>query len=199
MEHARGKRLLSLDAFRGFTIAAMILVNSPGTHRAVYPQLKHAPWNGWTFTDTIFPFFLFIMGVSMVFSFAAREENVAAGGAGGLKPGRYVCLSVTDTGEGMDKATLTRAMEPFFTTKGVGRGTGLGLSMVHGMTEQSGGRFILKSRKNEGTTAELWLPLAKAAKAVREAPRAPKEAGRPVGPLVVLAVDDDGLVLMKPR
>jgi PAS domain S-box-containing protein len=127
---------------------------------------------------------------------AAREENVAAGAAGGLKPGRYVCLSVTDTGEGMDKATLTRAMEPFFTTKGVGRGTGLGLSMVHGMTEQSGGRFILKSRKNEGTTAELWLPLAKAAKAAREAPRAPKEAGRPVGPLVVLAVDDDGLVLM---
>jgi PAS domain S-box-containing protein len=127
---------------------------------------------------------------------AAREENVAAGAAGGLRPGRYVCLSVSDTGEGMDKATLTRAMEPFFTTKGVGRGTGLGLSMVHGMTEQSGGRFVLKSRKNDGTTAELWLPLAKAVKGAREAERAPKEGGQPTRPLVVLAVDDDGLVLM---
>ncbi len=75
MEPARSRRLLSLDAFRGFTIVAMILVNSPGTYRAVYPQLRHAPWNGWTFTDTIFPAFLFIMGVSMAFSFAARKES----------------------------------------------------------------------------------------------------------------------------
>ncbi len=127
---------------------------------------------------------------------AAREENMPAGSMDGLKPGRYVCLSVSDTGEGMDKATLARAMEPFFTTKGVGRGTGLGLSMVHGMTEQSGGRFVLKSRMNEGTTAELWLPLAKAAKVPREAERASKEAAAPTRPLLVLAVDDDGLVLM---
>lgn len=75
MEPAQGKRLLSLDAFRGFTIAAMILVDSPGTYRAVYPQFKHAIWNGWTFTDTIFPSFLFIMGASMVFSFSARKES----------------------------------------------------------------------------------------------------------------------------
>jgi len=127
---------------------------------------------------------------------AAREENMPAGSMDGLKPGRYVCLSVSDTGEGMDKATLARAMEPFFTTKGVGRGTGLGLSMVHGMTEQSGGRFVLKSRMNEGTTAELWLPLAKAARVPRETERASKEATPPTRPLLVLAVDDDGLVLM---
>jgi predicted acyltransferase len=68
-------RLYSLDAFRGFTIASMILVNCPGTYGAVYPQLRHAEWNGWTFTDTIFPAFLFIMGVSMVFSFAGRTQN----------------------------------------------------------------------------------------------------------------------------
>lgn len=73
------KRLTSLDAFRGFTIAAMILVNSPGSYRAVYPQLRHAAWNGWTFADTVFPFFLFIMGVSMAFSFAAHQENSLAG------------------------------------------------------------------------------------------------------------------------
>ena len=126
---------------------------------------------------------------------AAREEIVKPRSRSKLKAGRYVRLSVKDTGEGMDKATLRRAMEPFFTTKGVGRGTGLGLSMVHGMTEQSGGRFFLKSQKGEGTTAEIWLPAAKATR--------PAQGGRFIQdgmtgtrPLVVLAVDDDGLVLM---
>jgi predicted acyltransferase len=61
-------RLTSLDAFRGFTIAAMVLVNNPGDWSNLYPQLAHAHWNGWTFTDTIFPFFLFICGVSMSLS-----------------------------------------------------------------------------------------------------------------------------------
>ncbi len=69
------ERLQSLDAFRGATIAAMILVNNPGTWDAVYPQLRHAAWHGWTFTDWIFPFFLFIVGVAMVFAFARRMEH----------------------------------------------------------------------------------------------------------------------------
>lgn len=128
---------------------------------------------------------------------AAREENVASGSASKLKPGRYVCLSVTDAGEGMDKETLDRAMEPFFTTKGIGRGTGLGLSMVHGMMEQSGGRFVLKSQKGAGSVAELWLPLAKTEKRSGvDLTRTETEAGQPTRPLMVLAVDDDGLVLM---
>ncbi len=125
----------------------------------------------------------------------AQEEIVRRGSAGKLKAGRYVCLSVKDTGEGMDKATLARAMEPFFTTKGVGRGTGLGLSMVHGMSEQSGGCFVLKSRKGDGTTAEIWLPVAKPAKPA-EKERAITGGASQTRPLVVLAVDDDGLVLM---
>jgi predicted acyltransferase len=70
-------RLSSLDAFRGFTIAAMLLVNNPGEWSALYPQLEHAPWNGWTFTDTIFPFFLFIGGMSMALSLG----RLAAAGA----------------------------------------------------------------------------------------------------------------------
>jgi PAS domain S-box-containing protein len=110
-----------------------------------------------------------------------------------LAPGRYVCLSVTDTGEGMDDATLASATDPFFTTKGVGKGTGLGLSMVHGFIEQLGGRFVLKSLKDKGTTAELWIPVATAgsvAKPVAEEPAAP-----PVPRLCVLVVDDDSLVL----
>ncbi|HEY0421084.1 MAG TPA: ATP-binding protein, partial [Acetobacteraceae bacterium] len=93
----------------------------------------------------------------------ARFERVAPGEAGTLSPGGYVVVSVTDTGEGMEEAILARAMEPFFTTKEVGKGTGLGLSMVHGLAAQSGGRLVLRSRKGQGTTAELWLPEARSA------------------------------------
>jgi CheY-like chemotaxis protein len=119
-----------------------------------------------------------------------RKDNLA--------PGRYVCLMVTDTGEGMDQETLAHAAEPFFTTKGIGKGTGLGLSMVHGMSEQSGGGLVLKSRKGEGTTAEIWLPVA-----VKEAETSVLSAQAPRGSadqetrsLLILAVDDDALVLM---
>jgi CheY-like chemotaxis protein len=124
------------------------------------------------------------------------EARAARGGPGkGLKPGDYVRLSVIDRGAGMDEATLARAMEPFFTTKGVGKGTGLGLSMVHGFAEQLGGRLLLKSRIGKGTTAELWLPVA-AAESPQAGGNAPDEtAARSAGGLVILAVDDDALVL----
>jgi predicted acyltransferase len=69
------ERLVSLDAFRGMTIAGMILVNNPGTWAHVYPPLLHAPWHGWTHTDLVFPFFLFIVGVAMVYSFAGRRAR----------------------------------------------------------------------------------------------------------------------------
>ncbi len=124
--------------------------------------------------------------------------RLAQGGeASGLPEGRYVCLSVTDTGEGMDEATLERAREPFFTTKGVGKGTGLGLSMVHGLAEQSKGRLILHSRKGVGTTAEIWLPVAdtddEAGEEIGEVLAAP--AGGGDRRLRVILVDDDPLVL----
>src|SRR5690242_2391868 len=97
---------------------------------------------------------------------------------------------------GMDEATLRRAMEPFFTTKGLGKGTGLGLSMVHGVAEQSGGWFTLRSRQGEGTTAELWLPVAEGeARQIGRGERRVMDAVTDQRPLVVLAVDDDGLVL----
>lgn len=67
------QRLLSLDVFRGATIALMILVNNRGSWSFSYPELKHAAWNGWTMTDMVFPFFLWIMGVAMTFSFAKRQ------------------------------------------------------------------------------------------------------------------------------
>jgi PAS domain S-box-containing protein len=111
---------------------------------------------------------------------------------------QYVCLSVIDDGEGMDEQTLACAADPFFTTKGVGKGTGLGLSMVHGLAEQLGGRLVLKSSKGQGTTAELWLPLA-----TTQANRLPVPTAELVSPafkaLTTLVVDDDSLVLNSTR
>jgi len=71
-------RVLSLDAFRGFTIAAMLLVNNPGDWGHVYAPLLHAHWNGWTFTDWVFPFFVFIAGVAMTISLARRAQAGAS-------------------------------------------------------------------------------------------------------------------------
>src|SRR5918911_367610 len=78
------ERLLSLDVFRGITIAAMLLVNNPGSWSAVYAPLEHAEWHGWTPTDLIFPFFLFIVGVSIALALSRRVE------AGGSKRDLYV-------------------------------------------------------------------------------------------------------------
>ena len=75
MEVEDSQRLTSLDVFRGATIAGMFIVNTPGTWEHAYPPLLHAEWNGWTYTDTIFPFFLFIVGVSMAFSFSRRAAE----------------------------------------------------------------------------------------------------------------------------
>jgi signal transduction histidine kinase len=77
-----------------------------------------------------------------------------------LSPGEYVVISISDTGTGMDEATLTRAFEPFFTTKDIGSGSGLGLPMVQGFAGQSGGDVRIQSKVGEGTRVELWLPRA---------------------------------------
>ncbi len=114
----------------------------------------------------------------------------------GLDPGHYICLSVTDTGTGMDKETLKRATEPFFTTKGVGKGTGLGLPMVHGMAEQSGGKLVLKSRLGHGTTAELHLPIAPGEAASEAKDIAPRVSPAVRKKLTILTVDDDPLVAL---
>jgi predicted acyltransferase len=69
------ERLLSLDVFRGLTVAGMLLVNDPGTWSAIYPPLEHATWNGWTPTDLVFPFFLFIVGVTTHLSLSPRRAR----------------------------------------------------------------------------------------------------------------------------
>src|SRR5207302_5029973 len=77
-----------------------------------------------------------------------------------LSPRDYVLVSISDTGTGMDEATLAQAFDPFFTTKEVGSGSGLGLPMVQGFAAQSGGDVRIHSKVGEGTTVEMWLPRA---------------------------------------
>ncbi|MBA1245158.1 hybrid sensor histidine kinase/response regulator [Pseudomonas japonica] len=124
------------------------------------------------------------------------HERAVASDTLGLRAGNYMCLSLRDTGEGMDSATLARATEPFFTTKGIGKGTGLGLSMVHGLCEQSGGKFILHSSRPGGTTAQMWFPVAVGEDSPVCPAQPPSEVTTAVGQRVILAVDDDPLILM---
>ena len=112
--------------------------------------------------------------------------------AGSLAAGRYLRIRVSDTGVGMDAATLRRAIEPFFSTKGVGRGTGLGLSMVHGLAAQSGGELRLMSKPGSGTTADLLLPSAQAEATAAKAMSA--EVTKAPWPATILLVDDEPLV-----
>jgi signal transduction histidine kinase len=125
-------------------------------------------------------------------SVAARRERLGAG-AKGLAAGDYLCVSVSDTGCGMDEATLKRAAEPFFTTKGVGKGTGLGLSMVYGLAAQSGGGTRISSRPGMGTTVDLFLPVIEGGEAVA-AGTAQHGPNADCKPCVVLVVDDDSMV-----
>jgi signal transduction histidine kinase/ActR/RegA family two-component response regulator len=109
-----------------------------------------------------------------------------------LPPGAYIRLSVIDAGTGMDSATLAHAVEPFFSTKETGRGTGLGLSMVHGLAAQLGGGFVLTSAPGQGTRADLYLPVASARAESGTIPaRREIAASRS---LQILLVDDEDLV-----
>jgi PAS domain S-box-containing protein len=112
-----------------------------------------------------------------------------------LPPGRYVRLTVSDTGSGMDAETLQKATEPFFSTKELGKGTGLGLSMVHGLAIQLKGILRLSSQVGVGTNAELWLPVT-AMIAEETKPLAIEPVGQLNARITVLVVDDDALIAM---
>jgi two-component system, cell cycle sensor histidine kinase and response regulator CckA len=120
----------------------------------------------------------------------AAEE--AAENGDGPSPGTYAVVVVKDTGHGMDPATLQRAFEPFFTTKAVGQGSGLGLSVVHGIINQTGGSIRVESELGKGTTFTLYLPVSSAGRAFEQpgdtGARA-TEHGR-----VALVVEDDAVV-----
>src|SRR4029077_19583842 len=126
----------------------------------------------------------------------AQEEALKEANSLKLGAGRYVVLSVTDHGMGMDEETMRSATEPFFTTKGPGKGTGLGLPMVLGLAEQSGGRLQLESHPRQGTTASLWFPGEATNPALGAAPTNRSASLPQIEPLDVLVVDDDALVLL---
>lgn len=114
----------------------------------------------------------------------------------GIEMGNYIRLSVTDTGEGMSGDTRARAMEPFFSTKPVGQGTGLGLSMVYGFIKQSGGHVAIYSEVGQGTTVSLYFPALPDAVLQDQEPRTDSDSYTSLGQdKLVLVVEDDPRVL----
>ncbi len=109
------------------------------------------------------------------------------------RAGRYICISVTDTGTGMTRETMRRAFEPFFTTKGIGKGSGLGLSMVYGFAKQSHGHVTAYSEVGTGTTINLFLPVA--SDSSRKATEHSEAVSAPTGSECVLIVEDDADVM----
>ncbi|MBV8682698.1 MAG: response regulator, partial [Caulobacteraceae bacterium] len=127
-----------------------------------------------------------------VLAISANLRDVREDSRHNLPPGEYVVIGVADTGVGMDEETLRRCIEPFYSTKGVGRGTGLGLSMVHGLASQLGGALEIDSAPGHGARVRLWLPVS-----VVAAPDAVRPVWTPHSLSVrgrALVVDDEDLV-----
>ena len=120
---------------------------------------------------------------------AAATADIIDGAIPGLTAGRYVKITVSDTGTGMDEHTKRHAIEPFFSTKGIGKGTGLGLSMVHGLASQLGGALNISSKLGLGTSIELLLPATAASVVPIDQPTDPTDAA--IGAGTVLLVDDE--------
>jgi CheY-like chemotaxis protein len=110
-----------------------------------------------------------------------------------LEPGDYVALSVIDTGRGMSASVLAKAYEPFFTTKDVGKGSGLGLSQVHGFARQSGGDVTIESAVDGGTTVTIFLPRSNAEPVTSNQSAIIASAPQP-SEKVILIVEDDNEV-----
>jgi CheY-like chemotaxis protein len=119
-----------------------------------------------------------------------RAGNEAlASPPGGLAAGEFVVLTLMDSGEGMSEDVMTRALDPFYTTKGVGKGSGMGLPQAYGFARQNGGTLTLASRRGEGTSVTLYLPRAQ--QPLTERPLSSVLAGLPAGKGRVLLVEDD--------
>ena len=125
---------------------------------------------------------------------SAARESVLSDGRSDLRQGHHIRLSVKDTGMGMDEATLSRAVEPFFSTKGIGQGTGLGLSMVHGLALQLNGGLTILSQPGMGTTIDLWLPISSISADINQEVDKTGPSFKTKG--TALLVDDEDLVRM---
>ena len=116
-------------------------------------------------------------------AYADRKQSLAAG--------RYILLTVSDTGTGMDEATVSRIFEPFFTTKELGKGTGLGLATVYGIVKQSGGQILVYSEPGQGTTFKIYFPSADHKIGLASKPVAETVAPQSHGKTILLVEDDE--------
>jgi CheY-like chemotaxis protein len=128
------------------------------------------------------------------FKIESRRENPAE--LQNLAPGDYVMLTVSDTGIGMPKSVLERAMEPFFTTKPMGQGTGLGLSMIYGLMAQCGGGVVLESEEGKGTAVKLFLASAEEKKKNSDRKEMVEEQNDGKTPATILIAEDEDLIRM---
>jgi PAS domain S-box-containing protein len=135
-------------------------------------------------------------GGTLTIETADKVLDAGAAAAHGLAPGDYICLSVTDTGAGMSPDVMARAFDPFFTTKPLGQGTGLGLSMIYGFVQQSGGHAAIHSQLGKGTRVELYLPRHLGDGPAETAPA--RQAAMPITGQgqKVLVVDDEPIIRM---
>jgi PAS domain S-box-containing protein len=120
----------------------------------------------------------------------AENRKLGADELQGAEAGEYVRLAIEDTGTGIPRENLEKVLEPFFTTKEVGKGSGLGLSMVYGFAKQSNGAFRIDSEPGKGTTAELWLPRAPHVDEPKDCPAKEEQRAEASRPLRILLVDD---------
>jgi CheY-like chemotaxis protein len=122
----------------------------------------------------------------------AHIDEAYAANYAEVTPGQYVCIAVSDTGMGMDEATVAKAFEPFFTTKPVGRGTGLGLSQVYGFVKQSGGHVKIYSEVDQGTTVKIYLPRLTSAESIaNDETDLPVPEGQSEETILVVEDDDE--------
>jgi len=136
-------------------------------------------------------------GTLTITTFTAELDATSIGAQPDVQPGRYAAFSVTDSGIGMNKDTLSKLFEPFFTTKEAGKGTGLGLSIVHGVVKQSGGHILVSSEPGLGTTFTIYLPCVEQPAEILQS-QVPMPAASS-GCETVLVVEDEAQVLTLER